>query len=142
MKVNLNLSNNQQSFQAIKLEKTSELARKMSMMPSSKRELFNDTFNILEKELSKRSENDKYIIDAMHPAKAGYVKTSSYSVLITEGNKKPYKQTYPIYSMEDISLRINDNPKSAGFFMNPDEPANRLANWLLETFDKLKSKLG
>ncbi len=142
MKTNLNLYNgNNTSFCAIRLEKTPELVKTMKRMPAEKRQIFQDTFTILETALKRKPEEGKYTLDVMPPIKANYIRTGTFNIRIFDDKNKFRTEFHPVYSMEDLSLKINDEKTTAGFYMNTKESPQNLAKWLLEAFDNLKNNI-
>lgn len=143
MKTNLNLyKNNSVTFQAVHLEKTPELVKKMKSMYPEQRKIFQDTFTLLESKLAQKTEDGKYVLDVMPPIRANYIRTGTYKTKVYTDQKNYRVEYHPVFSRENLSLQIgDDNKNTAGFYLNTNESPQNLAKWLFEAFENLKNKI-
>ncbi len=140
MKVNFNSADGRKQSFKMNLVQEAGLTKYInSLHITQQQNNLKQALNIIRNNIAKIPDRDTLVIGALHPSKANFVKSGTYDEFFINEKGKTIKKTSNILNRENIYLKLEDDEKIQGFYMNPDENPKTLANWFMDTFNYFKN---
>ena len=140
MKVNFNSADGRKQSFKMNLVQEAGLTKYInSLHITQQQNNLKQALNIIRNNIAKIPDRDTLVIGALHPSKANFVKSGTYDEFYINEKGKTIKKTSNILNRENIYLKLEDDEKIQGFYMNPDENPKTLANWFMDTFNYFKN---
>lgn len=140
MKVNFNSADGRKQSFKMNLVQEAGLTKYInSLHIAQQQNNLKQALNIIRNNIAKIPDRDTLVIGALHPSKANFVKSGTYDEFFINEKGKTIKKTSNILNRENIYLKLEDDEKIQGFYMNPDENPKTLANWFMDTFNYFKN---
>ena len=140
MKVNFNSADGRKQSFKMNLVQEAGLTKYInSLHITQQQNNLKQALNIIRNNIAKIPDRDTLVIGALHPSKANFVKSGTYDEFFINEKGKTIKKTSNILNRENIYLKLEDDEKIQGFYMNPDENPKTLANWFMDTFSYFKN---
>ena len=140
MKVNFNSADGRKQSFKMNLVQEAGLTKYInSLHITQQQNNLKQALDIIRNNIAKIPDKDTLVIGALHPSKANFVKSGTYDEFFINEKGKTIKKTSNILNRENIYLKLEDDEKIQGFYMNPDENPKTLANWFMDTFNYFKN---
>ena len=140
MKVNFNSADGRKQSFKMNLVQEAGLTKYInSLHITQQQNNLKQALNIIRNNIAKIPDRDTLVIGALHPSKANFVKSGTYDEFFINEKGKTIKKTSNILNRENIYLKLEDDEKIQGFYMNTDENPKTLANWFMDTFNYFKN---